>query len=495
MANFNEGDVGFAPSQTMGRSVADDTSDFGSSSQIPSSFAPVGQSAIRTSARAPAESQFAVGEVAGDAPMGAGESSQAGAHEEVASAEAAESGEEFMEASAEQMAEAAASQESAVSDLRGMEGFEERESSQESEESVLLPEAGQGAEGGELAQQEFLPVLAALVPTLVSTIGPMVARTVVGRLSPKAQRVIKRLPAGNLMQGAASAIGGAGLGSGLSGAAAGLLKGAPGLGGASNLLALIAKLIQSAQQAPAKGGKESGMEVDESFVTEAVAAIEAIVDRDDRVQITQTTLIPWRRLCALRIQFPSGSSFRGTGFLVGPRAVVTAGHCVYLRNQGGWARKVEVIPGCNGTARPFGQVESMAFRSVGGWVNSNKPESDYGCIVLPAGAFNGRNLGSFGFAAFEAPALLAQPAVIAGFPGDKPPYEMWGAARALKGVTAKTLLYNTATMGGQSGAPVYIKRNGQRYVVGIHNYGSSTGNTATRITRPVYDRLLAWSKL
>ena len=134
MANFNEGDVGFAPSQTMGRSVADDTSDFGSSSQIPSSFAPVGQSAIRTSARAPAESQFAVGEVTGDAPMGAGESSQAGAHEEVASAEAAESGEEFMEASAEQMTEAAASQESAVSDLRGMEGFEERESSQESEE-------------------------------------------------------------------------------------------------------------------------------------------------------------------------------------------------------------------------------------------------------------------------------------------------------------------------------------------------------------------------
>jgi V8-like Glu-specific endopeptidase len=72
---------------------------------------------------------------------------------------------------------------------------------------------------------------------------------------------------------------------------------------------------------------------------------------------------------------------------------------------------------------------------------------------------------------------------------------MWGAARALKGVTAKTVLYNTATMGGQSGAPVYIKRNGQRYVIGIHNYGSSTGNTATRITRPVYDRLLAWSKL
>jgi V8-like Glu-specific endopeptidase len=420
MANFDEGDVGFARPQATGRNAADDTSDLGSSSQLPTSSPAGGRSAGRNSFRSPAESQFAVGEVTGDAPTGGGESSQAGAHDEVASAEGTEFGEEFMEASAEQMAEAAASQESAVSDLRGMEGFEERESSQEGEEYVPLPEAGQGAEGGEETQQEFLPILAALVPTLISTIGPMVAKTVVGRLSPKAQRVIRRLPVGNLVQGAFGAIGAGSLGGGFAGAAAGLLKGAPGLGSASNLLALIAKLIQSAQQAPARGGKESGMEVDESFVNEAVAAIEAIVDRDDRVQITQTTLVPWRRLCALRIQFPSGASFRGTGFLISPRAVVTAGHCVYLRNQGGWARKIEVIPGCNGTARPFGQVESMAFRSVGGWVNSNKPESDYGCIVLPAGAFNGRNLGSFGFAAFEAPVLLAQPAVIAGFPATSP---------------------------------------------------------------------------
>ena len=50
-------------------------------------------------------------------------------------------------------------------------------------------------------------------------------------------------------------------------------------------------------------------------------------------------------------------------------------------------------------------------------------------------------------------------------------------------------------MGGQSGAPVYIMRAGQRYVVGIHNYGQATGNSATRVTEPVYQRLLAWSKL
>jgi len=68
-------------------------------------------------------------------------------------------------------------------------------------------------------------------------------------------------------------------------------------------------------------------------------------------------------------------------------------------------------------------------------------------------------------------------------------------ARRIKTVGDKTLTYDIDTVGGQSGAPVYVKRNGQRYVVGIHNYGAATGNSATRVTRPVGDRLLAWSRI
>ena len=230
--------------------------------------------------------------------------------------------------------------------------------------------------------------------------------------------------------------------------------------------------------------------VDEAFVEEAARAMEVIIGADDRVHIKNTTDIPWRRVCALRITFPSGSTYRGTGFLIGARAVATAGHCVFLHNQGGWARKVEVIPGCNGTSRPYGQAESTSFRSVAGWVTNKAPESDYGCIVLPSGAFGGRNLGSFGCANFDAAKLVAQPAVLGGYPGDKPFAELWGMSRIIKAVTAKTLVYDIDTVGGQSGAPVYIKRAGQRYVVGIHNYGAAAGNSATRVTEPVYQRLL-----
>ena len=113
----------------------------------------------------------------------------------------------------------------------------------------------------------------------------------------------------------------------------------------------------------------------------------------------------------------------------------------------------------------------------------------------PPNSFGNHNLGSFGVAAFDSPTLVAQPAVVAGYPGDKPFAELWGMAEVIKAVTAKTLVYNIDTVGGQSGCPVYIKKGGERYVVGIHNYGASTGNSATRITAPVYERLNAWKNM
>lgn len=481
MANVKNGSTAVAQRQAgddtedvpSGRAAAPTTS---GPSVTPTAYAPPSRPG-QTMAGQPA-----TGEVAGDVtiPQTAVETvPETGTHEEVASGFGAEAGEEYAEATPAQLASAESGEESAVSDLRGVEGFEFQEAMEEGAATptpTVLRDAGEAVQG---AQEEFFPALAALAAPLISAVGPAVARGVTSILSPRAKTVIRRIAARpKPVIGAVTAAAAA----------------ARGKGGTSDLLALIAKLIQQAQ---AKPGGESGMESEEvrTLVEEAAAAIEVIIGTDDRVRITQTTQVPWRRLCALRITFPSGATYRGTGFLIGPRAVATAGHCVYLHNQGGWARRVEVIPGANGSIRPFGQAESATFRSVAGWVTSRKPESDYGCVVLPAGAFGGNNLGSFGFAAFDTAILLAQNAVLAGYPGDKPFAELWGMARRIKAVTAKTLIYDIDTMGGQSGAPVYIKRNGQRYVVGIHNYGAATGNSATRVTLPVYQRLLAWSKL
>jgi glutamyl endopeptidase len=166
-----------------------------------------------------------------------------------------------------------------------------------------------------------------------------------------------------------------------------------------------------------------------------------------------------------------------------------------LHNEGGWARKIEVIPGANGMFRPYGSEFSSSFRSVKGWVNSKKPEHDYGCIVLPANAFGERNPGYFGISAAPPLKILGKRVSLYGYPGDKPS-QNWGMTLAVKTITAKTLIYDIDTVGGQSGAPVYTDLDGRKNcAIAIHNYGSAGGNSATRITPTVFERLSKWALL
>jgi len=93
---------------------------------------------------------------------------------------------------------------------------------------------------------------------------------------------------------------------------------------------------------------------------------ESVCGRDDRVRISPATAIPWRWICQLIITMPNGAGFRGTGWFIGPKCVMTAGHCVYSKTNGGWARRIEVIPGMDGAARPFGSAVGTNFCSVAG---------------------------------------------------------------------------------------------------------------------------------
>ncbi|UPJ49335.1 hypothetical protein IVB30_41460 [Bradyrhizobium sp. 200] len=64
------------------------------------------------------------------------------------------------------------------------------------------------------------------------------------------------------------------------------------------------------------------------------AVLESIIGEDERVRILDTDLMPWCMICNLRIEGPRGAAV-GTGWLVGPRTLLTAGHCVYHEMIGG----------------------------------------------------------------------------------------------------------------------------------------------------------------
>lgn len=219
---------------------------------------------------------------------------------------------------------------------------------------------------------------------------------------------------------------------------------------------------------------------------------EVVIGADDRVRISPATALPWRWICSLRITAADGSAWIGTGWLVGPRTVITAGHVVYIHSRGGWVRSIEVMPGRDGDSQPLGACTATSFRSVKGWTKKKKRSHDYGAIMLPSDCQLGARLGFFGFANLSQFSLLGLNVNLSGYPGDKPVGTQWWHARRVKWVTGRTLVYNIDTAGGQSGSPVWRLKDGKRHAVGIHTNGSSSGNSATRITEPVFDNIKKW---
>jgi glutamyl endopeptidase len=226
---------------------------------------------------------------------------------------------------------------------------------------------------------------------------------------------------------------------------------------------------------------------------ELAAKPRVIIGTDDRVRVGNTTVYPWRAICSLLITAQNNRQFIGTGWLISPRTVVTAGHCVFMHEEGGWAKSIQVIPGRNDGAQPYGVHTGTALRSTTGWTNSKNRDFDYGAIILPSRP--GDSTGYFGLAVRNDPFLLGAALNLSGYPGDKGGRQQWFMAQRPKSVSDRVITYDIDTMGGQSGSPVWVVENGQRYGVGIHTNGSSSGNSATRINSQVFNNLVNWKNL
>lgn len=218
---------------------------------------------------------------------------------------------------------------------------------------------------------------------------------------------------------------------------------------------------------------------------------ESVCGRDDRVHVTAVTRIPWRYICQLIITRKDNRKSRCTGWFIAPRTVMTAGHCVYSHSAGGWARQIEVIPGMNGSFRPFGAAVGSSFFSVKGWTKGKKVTHDYGCVILPKGKPLGRKTGWFGFAALTTASLRNLLVNNSGYPGDKAFGTQWYNAGRITRVTARRLFYMLDTAGGQSGSPTWRYRNGKRHAVGVHAYGGCP-NKSTRINKAVFKNMKSW---
>ena len=242
------------------------------------------------------------------------------------------------------------------------------------------------------------------------------------------------------------------------------------------------------------GSLRSGMNPVADPIVEAPLAPEVVIGTDDRIQITNTSVYPWRVHASLRITAADGALYSGTGWFIGPHTLATAGHVVFIHApdtaRHGWVRSIQVMPGRNGPSLPFGTVTSSDLRSVTGWTQNRDQNYDYGAIRIPTEL--GNTLGWFGFGVYADSDLLATTANIAGYPGDKPAGTQWYHWRQVASVNSRKVYYAIDTAPGQSGSAVYRITSSGRYGIAIHAYGGATANSGTRIVQPVFDNLLAW---
>ncbi len=283
---------------------------------------------------------------------------------------------------------------------------------------------------------------------------------------------------GTLLPAAAKALAGSGL-------PTQLLQGLGGLFGQPR------RPGQRRESANGNGGAE-GLAIDEAAVADYIQQLEVVIGTDDRVQITNTKQVPWRRIVHLLITAGNGRKFLGSAAVVGPRTLITAGHCVYMASQGGFVREIQCSPGRNGDQKPYGTMNASRVWTVRGWTVHKHPDCDYAAIILPR-PLSAQDIGWFGFANLGDIELMSSRLNMSGYPGDKPMGTQWFHGRVAKSVTARRIFYDIDSMGGQSGSPVWLKRpDGKRYMVGIHTTGAPTGNSAVRINQQVFNNLKNW---
>ena len=273
----------------------------------------------------------------------------------------------------------------------------------------------------------------------------------------------------------------------------------PGAGGAE----AVAGFQLAREMEPAMAGvytapeKTALRDIAEASFGPPPARAETVHGPDNRVRITTTAVYPWRVHASLLITAADNSMWIGTGWFIGPHTLMTAGHVVYIKGSGvagrdGWVKRIQVMPGRNGSTLPYGTVTSTSFRSVTGWTGSASGDEnfDYGAIILPGNL--GNTTGWLGIGVYSDADLLGSVGNISGYPGDKPAGTQWYDARRIASVNARKVFYDIDTAGGQSGSAVYRIINGARYAFAVHAYGGATTNSGTRIVTAVYNNMVAW---
>ena len=226
---------------------------------------------------------------------------------------------------------------------------------------------------------------------------------------------------------------------------------------------------------------------------------------DDRtvVPYSTTTTYPWRTICKIYMKAADGTGWMGSAAMIGAGQgghgywILTAAHCVYMHDHGGWVSSIEVIPGYDGVQSE--QYQKMPYYhawvtvpvTYTAWVNSADWNYDIAWCKLD------RNLGDYtGWMGrlTAGPGWGGYTGILntAGYPGDKDGgVRMYFDSDYGTYANEYKIWFLMDLMGGQSGSPVWYYDGTSRYIVGNVAYHGSLpyGNSGTRLNQATFDWL------
>lgn len=230
-------------------------------------------------------------------------------------------------------------------------------------------------------------------------------------------------------------------------------------------------------------------------------AHEARFYRPDKfVPVRDTSQPPYPCIGQMTITFPSRNRFIGTGFMIGPRHCLTAGHNVYRHNEGGYATRVLFKAGHVDANNLLYAVarnrpdRRPAFHNglLSLALYRGRPDFDWDIGLVLLDRELGIRTGVLEFGIVD-DNILSQSMSVAGYPDfTTRGQEMWVSSGPVLETSSERIFSDNYGFHGMSGGPLYGSNN---KVYGVNVGVGPKGAIACRFTQGKLNRINFWLTL
>lgn len=233
--------------------------------------------------------------------------------------------------------------------------------------------------------------------------------------------------------------------------------------------------------------------------------IQNVIGADNRERIGSTDIYPWNLIGYISTRTPSGFKSRGSGVIVTPYMVLTAGHIIFNQEEG-YVENLNFSPGQKqdiegaGITAPYGQFAAAVLYTNSVYADSNgsNPEYDYGVAL-----FN-KSFASVGITTYMPIVFNIKTDFVnlAGYPKEVQ-YEtdsktLWRSSGEAFEISDRAIGFDADISGGNSGGPIwqFLSSPNRRRLIAIVSSSvqspSGNYNAGCRLVSQNQDLIESW---